>query len=595
MADGLQYQDVVAAQTANPPQFGQQGQVTNPQANTTPTGLASMAQPQATGQSTGQVTDTSGQGQPSTQSNPYALAQAVTDLEAKYNINNSLMTQRNIALNALYGMSVSQQDMASLNPTLQKVIQSGDKNQTELQIRLINDQITGRANTLDQSVQYLITAYNQNLQQQETNRQNAISNVQNFVQQYGSQAGSALKALYGDQYVQQLAGMGINLQSFEQATVPTIAETRYQAQYGTSGASISIPSNTLAGENNNPGNLRFIGQQGATQGQGGFAAFSTPEAGYQALISDIGYKMSGQSTNPIPDGPHAGQTLGPNATLEDMIRVYAPTADGNNPVSYAQTVATQLGVSPQTPLSKLQASDLAPLIAQHESGTTVTQPDIQLIAQRIINGTIPPPISARGTITATPSNLKLEAAISKAGGNLTNIALDWASMQKWLTSANSTTQLRLRQAISSVQQGIEGLRTASAAWDAGGFAPLNAANLTAALNGVYGQQAQQVAAQFQQQATIITDELGQTFMGGNSPTDKALSLAGSVLNTNWSKDTLDSALTNLDTNLGYRLNAIQTTGPIGAGGDMTNQYANFAPSTGTNGYQAFIDAVNKAQ
>ena len=38
--------------------------------------------------------------------------------------------------------------------------------------------------------------------------------------------------------------------------------------------------------NNNPGNLRFVGQAGATPGEGGFAKFETPQAGLDALRAD---------------------------------------------------------------------------------------------------------------------------------------------------------------------------------------------------------------------------------------------------------------------------------------------------------------------
>jgi hypothetical protein len=125
-----------------------------------------------------------------------------------------------------------------------------------------------------------------------------------------------------------------------------------------------------------------------------------------------------------------------------------------------------------------------------------------------------------------------------------------------------------------VKQGIQGLKDDSSKWNAGGFAPLNAANLKLALSGVYGQDAQKIAADFQQQASIIQDELGQTFMGGNSPTDKALGLAGQVFDTSWSDETLQGALDQLDTNLGYRLNAINTPTIGGLGGDTTSYLDN---------------------
>ena len=66
-------------------------------------------------------------------------------------------------------------------------------------------------------------------------------------------------------------------------------------------------------------------------------------------------------------------------------------------------------------------------------------------------------------------------------------------------------------------------------------------------------------------------------MGGNSPTDKALDMAGSVFNTSWSYDTLSSTLDQLNTNLNFRMNAINSVnvGGLGGGNDP------YAPNSGS--------------
>jgi hypothetical protein len=350
-------------------------------------------------------------------------------------------------------------------------------------------------------------------------------------------------------------------------------------------------------------------------------ALGKPVEPSSAQIPTSGYDLSSYASNPnyVSDINNIVSGMG-NLTDASSIQGYITQNYPNSPITgqMISDAASQYGVDPKTLTAMLQqesqmATDGSKGATMNNpgnvgntdsamaAGTPVGYPDMQsgvnavaqwlsehpsqssidTIASGIIDGSVPPPISARGTITATPSNLKLEAAIKAQGGNLTNIALDWSAMQKWLTSANSTTQLRLRQAISSVKQGIQGLRTDAQAWNAGGFAPINAANMKAALNGVYGQDAQKIAVDFNQQATIITDELGQTFMGGNSPTDSALSLAGKVISTNWSDTTLNSALDQLDTNLGYRMNAIETTAPISAGGITSNMYSGGSSSGGS--------------
>ena len=94
----------------------------------------------------------------------------------------------------------------------------------------------------------------------------------------------------------------------------------------------------LPTENNNPGDLRFAGQTGATQGAGGFAAFANPQAGGAALLNQIQTSINNK----------------PTETLEDFSSSYAPASDGNNPAQYAVKLANQLGVSPLTPISQLE-------------------------------------------------------------------------------------------------------------------------------------------------------------------------------------------------------------------------------------------------
>jgi hypothetical protein len=97
---------------------------------------------------------------------------------------------------------------------------------------------------------------------------------------------------------------------------------------------------SLAYQNNNPGNLIYVGQAGATPGAGGFAAFSSYDAGYQALLNQIQI--------------YANQGL----TINQMMAKYAPAGDGsNNPTAYANTIASALGVSPDTTVADALAGN----------------------------------------------------------------------------------------------------------------------------------------------------------------------------------------------------------------------------------------------
>jgi hypothetical protein len=65
------------------------------------------------------------------------------------------------------------------------------------------------------------------------------------------------------------------------------------------------------------------------------------------------------------------------------------------------------------------------------------------------------------------------------------------------------------------------------------------------------------------QIADMVSELGQVYMGGNSPTDHALELAQRNLSGDWNQQQFDAAIKLLQTNLGYRVNSIMNAGIAG--------------------------------
>jgi len=127
-----------------------------------------------------------------------------------------------------------------------------------------------------------------------------------------------------------LSGLG-TVQVLDAGTTATIAGVIQQQE--------GYYPGTLAYQNNNPGNLIYAGQTGATQGAGGFAKFSSYQDGLNALNNQLQL--------------YAGRGL----TISDMMNVYAPaTQAGNNPTLYASRIAGALGVSPDTRLLDLTGS-----------------------------------------------------------------------------------------------------------------------------------------------------------------------------------------------------------------------------------------------
>jgi hypothetical protein len=96
--------------------------------------------------------------------------------------------------------------------------------------------------------------------------------------------------------------------------------------------------------NNNPGNLVYVGQPGATAGAGGFARFSSYDAGLSALKSQINL-----------DAARGTDAAGrPINTVTDLISSWAPSSDPrNNTPAYIAAVANSTGFDPNAPLSSL--------------------------------------------------------------------------------------------------------------------------------------------------------------------------------------------------------------------------------------------------
>lgn len=91
-------------------------------------------------------------------------------------------------------------------------------------------------------------------------------------------------------------------------------------------------------KNNNPGDLKYAGQQGASETPGGFADFPSPQDGYAGLLNDLQAKIN----------------KNPNESLEEFSSTYAPEDDGNDPAQYTVKLANQMGVSPTTNIGSLQ-------------------------------------------------------------------------------------------------------------------------------------------------------------------------------------------------------------------------------------------------
>lgn len=188
--------------------------------------------------------------------------------------------------------------------------------------------------------------------------------------------------------------------------------------------------------------------------------------------------------------------------------------------------------------------------------------DPKLIAEGIKLGDLPPDPSGYtrgqwGLIATAMRKYNPEYNLSEA-------KTDWNGVQKFVASANNVTQLKLRQSIDFATDAIPVLHNLYDDWKkvgtSSGFKLLNKGALATMKNlpGEAGAAAQALDTEI----SDITDALAQVYMGGNSPTDKALGLAMQNLNSDWNEETFNKALKLLDTNLGIRKSTIANSMPM---------------------------------
>jgi hypothetical protein len=92
---------------------------------------------------------------------------------------------------------------------------------------------------------------------------------------------------------------------------------------------------------------------------GKFKSFGSYEEGRQALIRQLNLYKTGKSKTGVK----------PTNSLYEAMAKYAPVADKNNPVQYAEFIAKRIGISPKTPISEIDLEKWADAITIMEGNT----------------------------------------------------------------------------------------------------------------------------------------------------------------------------------------------------------------------------------
>jgi len=198
---------------------------------------------------------------------------------------------------------------------------------------------------------------------------------------------------------------------------------------------------------------------------------------------------------------------------------------------------------------------------QSSSKSSLSSEDISNIANQLINGSVAPSQLPKNTDT---TRIIAEAQKRNPNFNFANAEAEWKAAQQFTKTKNSQQTQNKIAAITSVTGGLGELSRINEEFKRSNVQWVNKKELE-----LLAKTGNTTASKFITQINLLTDELGSAFMGGaGSITDKALDLAKSVLNSNYSHDQLESTIDQLKTNLNIRLNALTSQNIVSPGGGI---------------------------
>jgi len=209
-------------------------------------------------------------------------------------------------------------------------------------------------------------------------------------------------------------------------------------------------------------------------------------------------------------------------------------------------------------------------IRDRESKRDALENDAEAIGDAIIRGEAPPELKG-----ATKVNAGVRAYLSRQGFDLAKAQQEWAATSRHIATLNSPQQERLRQALDFTGHGLDLLESSYDTWKqiapVGRFKVFNRMALEASkqLGGEVGAAAQALETQI----ADLTGELGNVYMGGNSPTDRALKLASENLRSSWDEKTFKRNLEMLRATLKLRRNAMMNSAAAVSGGGASRYEA----------------------
>lgn len=164
-------------------------------------------------------------------------------------------------------------------------------------------------------------------------------------------------------------------------------------------------SNPLGLRLNNPGNLRYAGQAGATRGARGFAQFGSRQAGMDALANQLTLYSNRDHLD----------------TISGIIRKYAPPSENDTP-TYIRQISSGMGVDPNQHLDINNPAVLSRLMTGITGKETSYMPSAEEIGQAVANALTRNPLSLNVHLDGPPGIRVTQKQASGHGNVATRVA-----------------------------------------------------------------------------------------------------------------------------------------------------------------------------
>jgi|ERR1035437_922366 hypothetical protein len=195
-----------------------------------------------------------------------------------------------------------------------------------------------------------------------------------------------------------------------------------------------------------------------------------------------------------------------------------------------------------------------------------------IILQGIKDGTIP--ADSQG-LSRNGAWQDVVTAAASDGFDLAHAEKEWKAGLRMIQSLNGTQQLKLGQSITTLlgpngnDGSLDAVGTLASQWNGLGLGILSRANLKVATEGGEGVKAQSLATRLEHQITEAAFEYAVVTQGGGVPSDQARTMAKSIMDAWWAKDTLLDNVKQAKQNIGFRKAAQDSSTPkLGNTGDV---------------------------